>query len=166
MLEVTKKLRDPAHTSCPAVWNAHARSNVPYALSSCAIALLGATLLLAGWLGPGVLLCFQAVASFFADVWYCGVRSLWHGIDKWCSVASAVVLLFVFGSFVSACCADSALHLVRFVAAAVAPLAAAAMSYRRSAAAQRAGDMERYFLFHALWHYAIAASSVAVMLRC
>ena len=76
------KLLNPKHTSCPAAWNGPARRNVPFLISSCALGLLGAALLFKGWHLTGMLIVMQTIASFMADVWNCGVPSIWHGIDK------------------------------------------------------------------------------------
>ena len=165
--EFTKKLTNPTHTSCPAAWNHPARRNLPFLLSSFAIGLLGIALLYKGWLLPGILIMMQTVASFMADVWNCGLPSVWHGIDKQLAVVSALSVLYFLVVSTTDCASHSSVApLLRFLLTALAPLAIAAGCYRKSVVAQKSSDMEGFFFHHACWHYAVSSGCVAVLMEC
>ena len=136
-------------------------------LSSAPIGLLGAALFYDGWFYGGLTLGFQAVASFMADVWCCGVPSLWHGIDKWTAAASATQLMHTFTTRATECLErPTYVPVARFLAATLGPFAIAMRFFSKSAAAQKAGDMRAFFFNHACWHYVIGVGGFAVVWHC
>jgi hypothetical protein len=160
-----RKLVNLSQTSCPAAWNGPARSNLWYGLSSCSLCILGCAHMYREWYSVGCVICFQAVASYMADVWNCGRRSLWHGVDKYAACVSGVCgLRFVVVSIIEI--ANESNGLCRapvFVFVVALHSMVCGMCYTRSIRAQQRQDMQSYFFFHACWHYSITCTSFLLL---
>jgi hypothetical protein len=167
-MEVPRKLVNLSHTSCPASWNGPARRNLWYRLSSCSLVILGIAHLQSEWYSVGCALCFQAVASYMADVRNCGRRSLWHGVDKYAALVSTGCGLRFLVLSTMACTIQATgwSQAPGFVIAAVLHSVVCAVCYTRSITAQQRQDMQSYFFFHACWHYSITCTSFLLLLDC
>ena len=156
------KLWQPSQSSCPQHWNAMARRNFVYCLSSLSIAVPGMALMSTGWSRSGAVFCLQSAASFMADVMCCGQPSIWHGADVVCALLSGSCAMYYIAWRAMMDCAHSWSLAVFLCSASVLGIAAGSF-YASSARAQRDKDMHAYFAKHAAWHYAIACSSLLTL---
>ena len=169
MVQVTtwSKLTDLSHTSCPPEWNQPARQNRMYWLSSCAISLLGLMMFLHEWPMVGLMVLFQSFASYCADVYCIGRRSIVHGIDHWAAVLTSLMFGYYFTFSVKECVSSHQKQRAAcLVGLAVCLGASAVASKICSMRAQRRQDMASYFTYHACWHYAIASCCVLPLMSC